>query len=128
MKLKHLIAALSLGFSGLAFAAGGHDHAHEHKPLHGGLVTEVKDVDYELVVKPESIQLFARDHGKSMDLSQASAKAVLLSGTDKLEVDLKPAGEKLEARGAFKASSGKKILVTVTFPGNKTSTVRFAIK
>lgn len=128
MKLIHLIAAITTGLSGLAFAAGGHDHGHEHKPLHGGIVTEVKDMDYELVAKPEQIQLFVRDHGKPVDISQSSAKAILLSGNDKLEVDLKPVGEKLEARGVFKASAGTKILVTVIFAGNKTSTVRFAIK
>ena len=73
MKLIHLITAITLGLSGLAFAAGGHDHGHEHKPLHGGIVTEVKDMDYELVAKPEQIQLFVRDHGKPADVSKASA-------------------------------------------------------
>jgi hypothetical protein len=39
--------------AGSAFAAGDkHDHAHEHKPLHGGVVVEVKDMDYELVARP----------------------------------------------------------------------------
>jgi ABC-type nickel/cobalt efflux system permease component RcnA len=39
--------------AGTAHAAGEkHDHAHEHKPLHGGVVVEVKDMDYELVAKP----------------------------------------------------------------------------
>lgn len=128
MKLKHLLTAFSLTISGLAFSAGGHDHAHEHKPLHGGIVTEVKDVDYELVIKPELIQLFIRDHGKPVDVSQVSAKAVLLSGSEKSEIDMKPVGDKLEARSSFKASPGSKALITVTFPGNKTTTARFAIK
>ena len=45
MKPIHWIATIALGLSGFAFAAGGHDHGHEHKSLHGGIVTEVKDVD-----------------------------------------------------------------------------------
>jgi hypothetical protein len=36
-----------------AFAAGEARPRHEHKPLHGGLVVEVKDIDYELVAKPD---------------------------------------------------------------------------
>jgi hypothetical protein len=54
MKPIHLLAAVILSMSGLAFSAGGHDHGHEHKPLHGGVVREVKDMDYELVAKPDS--------------------------------------------------------------------------
>ena len=52
MKPIHLLAAFAFSLSGNAFAAGGHDHDHEHKPLHGGIVSEVKDMDYELVAKP----------------------------------------------------------------------------
>ena len=54
MNLINFAAALSVGFAGTAFAADGHDHGHAHKPLHGGIVTEVKDVDYELVAKPRA--------------------------------------------------------------------------
>ena len=69
MKPIHLIAAITFSMSGHAFAAGGHDHGHEHQPLHGGVVSEVKDMDYELVAKPESIQLHLRDHGKPVDVA-----------------------------------------------------------
>ena len=41
-------------------------------------MTEVKDVDYELVAKPELIQLHLRDHGKPVDVSKVSAKLTLL--------------------------------------------------
>jgi hypothetical protein len=69
MKPIHLLAAVTFSMSGLAFAAGGHDHGHEHKPLHGGVVSEVKDMDYELVAKPDLIQLYLRDHGKPENAS-----------------------------------------------------------
>ena len=66
MKLHSLIAAaavaISFALAGAAHAADKHDHAHEHKPLHGGVVVEVKDVDYELVAKPTTIQIHVRDH------------------------------------------------------------------
>ena len=41
MTTKQLLAALALALCVPAFAAG--NHAHEHQPLHGGIVTEVKE-------------------------------------------------------------------------------------
>jgi hypothetical protein len=128
MKTQAFLAAITLALAGSAFAAGDkHDHAHEHKPLHGGVVVEVKDMDYELVAKPTVIQLYLRDHGKPADVSKASAKVTLLTGTEKQEVELRPAGEKLEANGSFKVGPGTKAVAVVTVAG-RPATVRFAIK
>ncbi|MBK8523377.1 MAG: hypothetical protein IPL58_04165 [Betaproteobacteria bacterium] len=127
MKPIHLIAAVTLSMSGLTFAAGGHDHGHEHKPLHGGVVSEVKDMDYELVAKPDLIQLYLRDHGKPMDISKASAKLTILVGAEKQEVELKPAGRQLEAAGNFKLANSK-IVALVSVPGKAPATVRFVLK
>ena len=128
MKASHLITALCLASTSAAFAADGHDHGHEHKSLHGGIVTEVKDMDYEFVAKPDVLQLHLRDHGKAVDVSKASAKATLLVGTEKQEIELKPAGEKLEAKGNFKVGAGTKAIVLVTLPGKPAATARFLVK
>ena len=128
MKPIHLLAAVILSMSGLAFSAGGHDHGHEHKPLHGGVVREVKDMDYELVTKLEVIQLHLRDHGKPVDVTNGSAKLTLLSGTDKQEVELKPAGDRLESKGSFKVGAGTKLVAVVTLPGKPSTTARFTLK
>ena len=127
MKPIHLFAAVTLSISGLAFAAGGHEHGHEHKPLHGGVVSEVKDMDYELVAKPDLIQLYLRDHGKPVDVSKTNAKLTILVGTDKQEVELKPAGQPLEATGSFKLVNSK-IVALVSVPGKAPATVRFVLK
>ncbi|ABM94610.1 hypothetical protein [Methylibium petroleiphilum] len=128
MKPQHLLAAATLVLATTAFAAGDpHDHAHAHTPLHGGVVVEVKDMDYELVAKPTVIQLHLRDHGKAADLSKATAKLTLLSGTDKQEIELKPAGDKLEATGSFKVGPGTKAVAVVTVAG-KPATARFTLK
>ena len=120
---------LALSLAPAAFAAGEkHDHAHEHKPLHGGVVVEVKDIDYELVARPTTIQLHLRDHGKPADVSRASARLTLLSGTEKQDVELKPAGSRLEATGAFKVGPGTKAVAVVTIAGKPAGTVRFALK
>jgi hypothetical protein len=126
MNKQAILAALALTLAGSAFAAG--DHSHEHKPMHGGVVVEVKDMDYELVAKPAAIQLHLRDHGKPADVAKASAKLTLLNGTEKQEVELKPAGDKLEATGSFKVGPGTKAVAVVTIGGKPAGTVRFALK
>jgi hypothetical protein len=127
MNTIHLLAAALIAIAGTAHAAGGHDHAHEHKAQHGGVVTEVKDVDYELVAKPDLIQLHLRDHGKAVDVAKVSAKLTILAGSEKQEVELQPAGALLEAKGSFKVA-GAKVIAVVTLPGKPQATVRFAIK
>lgn len=125
MKLVQLIAALALAATGTAFAAA--DHSHDTKPLHGGVVVVVKDVEFELIAKPDLLQLHLRDHGKKVDVSQGSAKLTLLAGTEKQEVELKPAGDKLEAKGSFKVAANTKVIAIVSLAG-KSSTARFVLK
>ena len=54
-------------------------------------------------------------------------KLTLLSGTDKQEIELKPAGDKLEATGSFKVGPGTKAVAVVTVAG-KPATARFTLK
>ncbi|MCK6415719.1 MAG: hypothetical protein L6Q63_09260 [Giesbergeria sp.] len=127
MTPKPLLAALALALCGPAFAAG--NHAHEHQPLHGGIVTEVADIDYELVAQPDTLTLHLRDHGKPLALDGASAKLTLLNGSEKTEATLSPAGDgKLQAKGSFKVAPGTKVVALVTVPGKKAANVRFAVK
>lgn len=127
MKLISTAFGLILMAASSVFAADKHDHGHEDKPLHGGLVAEVKDMDYELVAKPDVLQLYLRDHGKPVDVSKATAKVTLLSGADKQEVELKPTGDKLEAKGSFKVSPGTKVVAQVNL-ASKATTARFVLK
>jgi len=127
MKPIHLLAAFAFSMSGLAFAAGDHEHGHAHKPLHGGVVSEVKDMDYELVAKPDLIQLYLRDHGKPVDVSKSNAKLTILVGADKQEVELNPAGQHLEVSGSFSLANSK-IVALVSVPGKAPATVRFVLK
>lgn len=103
------------------------DHRHEHKALHGGVVVEVKDMDYELVAKPDALQLHLRDHGKAVDVTKGTAKLILLTGAEKQEVELKPVGDKLEAKGSFKVAANTKVIAVVSLAG-KLSTARFVLK
>lgn len=125
MKKTAMFAVLAISLAGGAFAGGTHD---DHKPVHGGLVVAGKAADYELVAKPEILQLYLRDHGKPMDVAKASAKVTLLSGSEKQEVSLAPAGDKLEAKGSFKAVAGTKVVAVVSNAGKVLGTARFTLK
>ncbi|MBC7941266.1 MAG: hypothetical protein H7Z19_16190 [Chitinophagaceae bacterium] len=128
MKTQALLTSIVLTLAGAAYAAGDHHHAgDDHKPMHGGVVTATKLMDYELVAKPTVIHLYLRDHGKAADVSKATAKLTLLTGTEKQEVELKPAGDKLEATGSFKVGPGTKAVAVVTIAG-KPATARFTMK
>ena len=127
-QLSYSLAALALALAGSAFAADDHHRAgDDHKPMHGGVVTATKLMDYELVAKPTVIQLYLRDHGKAANMSKATAKLTLLTGTEKQEVELKPAGDKLEATGSFKVGPGTKAVAVVNVAG-RPSTARFSLR
>ena len=129
MKTSNLFVALLFVVSANVLAAGKHDHGHEHKPLHGGIVVEASDMDFELVAKADSITLHVRDHGKAASVKGATGKVTVLTGTEKSEAPLAPAGDdRLQATGSFKVSSGTKVVALVNLPGKKPVNVRFAIK
>jgi hypothetical protein len=123
------MAALALP----ALAADEHSdtgaHAgHDDKARHGGVVRVVKDINYELILKPDTVALYVTDHGKPVDLKGVTARLTLLSSTDKSEVTLTPAGDRLEVKGAFKPTPGTKALAHVTLPGQAVTSVRFTLK
>ena len=128
--LRRLLTLAALTTASLlapTLPAHAHGEAHSHAPQHGGVVVEVKDMDLELVAKPDVLQLYLRDHGKPADVSKASAKVTLLNGTEKQEATLAPAGDRLEAKGSFRAAAGTKALAQVMV-GGKVLSARFEMK
>ena len=126
--MKHRLVTLSLAavlasLSGAVLAADDH-----HKPSKGGILVPGKEADYELVAKPTVLQLYVSDHGKPRDVSKGSARLTLLAGSEKQEVELKPAGDKLEATGTFKVGTGTKIVAVVSDGGKTLGTARFTLK
>lgn len=97
------------------------------EPKHGGVVAAANELEYELVAEPKVMQLYVRDHGKPVDVSNGSAKLTLLSGQAKQEVELKPAGDKFEAAGSFNAAPGTKAVAVIHLKG-KPLTARFTLK
>ena len=113
--------AASSVFSGATFA-------HGEKPKQGGVLQVVGDVAFELVPKGDAAVIYVEDHGKPVSTAGMSGKLTVLNGTDKSEVELKPAGEnRLEANGV-KLVKGSKAVASVVAPGKKTMSARFAFK
>lgn len=127
-RLAATLLALS-GLAGAAQAADGHDHAHAHTPLQGGVLVEAADLDFELVAQSAPVRLHVRDHGRPLALQGASARLTVLSGADKRELQLQPVGDRLEAgAGSARLAPGSKVIAQVTLPGRKPVQVRFVVR
>lgn len=123
MKLTTIIIStiVALG-SAVAFAKD------DHTAKHGGIFVETKALDFEIVAKPDLIQVYVGDHGKPVKLDGAKGKVTLLNGSEKTDVELTPAGDKLEAKGSFKVAKGTKGIASVTLAGKSAATARFEMK
>ncbi len=111
--------------------AAGEKHASgdHHSPKYGGVVREVREVQYELVAKPDSIAIYIEDHGRKVDTAGATAKVTMLNGKEKSEATLLPAGgNKLEAKGAFDIRPGTKVVSVVALAAKTAVTARFVVK
>jgi hypothetical protein len=122
MKLKTILIAAAIAMAAPAFAKD------DHTAKHGGIVVETKALDFEIVAKPDVIHVYVGDHGKPVKLEGAKGKVTLLNGSEKTEVSLAPAGDKLEAKGAFKVAKGTKGIASVTLAGKGAATARFEVK
>jgi hypothetical protein len=102
--------------------------AHGTKAKHGGVVAMSSDLAFELASQGDTATLYIEDHGKPVSSAGMSGKLTVLSGADKSEVALAPAGDnKLEAKGV-KLAPGAKAVATLSTAQQKTVTVRFSIK
>lgn len=122
--LRSALLASLMAFCSISATAG----KDGHEPKFGGVVVGSKVGDLEIVAKPESIHIHISDHGKAVKLDGAKAKVTLLNGTEKSEADLVLAGDKLEAKGAFKVAKGTKGIALVTLAGKAPVTARFEVK
>ena len=118
MSLKATLAAtLALCALNLPMAPA-HAHAEHGKPQFGGVVAEAGEVQFEIVSKDGKISVHVSNHENPVDVGGASGKLLILSGAERSEVQLKPAGgNRLEGAGSI--ASGAKLLVTLQWPGKK---------
>lgn len=98
------------------------------KPLYGGIVQVLSDMQCELVPQPDGALLYVVDHGEPADATRMSGNLTVLNGTRKSEAELKSAGgNKLQARD-IPLGSGARVVASLRAPQGKTVTVRFAVK
>ncbi len=122
MNLKTILIAAVIAIGAPAFAKD------DHSAKHGGIFVETKALDFEIVAKPDVIHVYVGDHGKPVKLDGAKGKVTLLNGSEKSEIDLAPAGDKMEAKGSFKIAKGTKGIAIVTLAGKSAATARFEVK
>jgi hypothetical protein len=127
MRRSFLLAALAAVAMPSVVMAQGHSHA-KATPRNGGVMAEVNDIDYELVVTSDRIRLYVSDHGKPVPVANAAARVTLLRGGEKTEATLAPSGDRLEAGGSFKVGPGTRAVAIVTLPGKPPQSVRFEIR
>ena len=120
---RSVSAALLMALATVPALAGG-----DHIPKHGGVMVETKAGDMEIVAKPDNLRIYFTDHGKPVKFDGAKAKVTLLNGSEKSQVELTPAGDKMEAKGIFKVVKGTKGIAVMTLAGKAPVTARFAIK
>ena len=119
---------VSIGIVSVAAVASGAALAHgDAKPTHGGIVQTANDLSFELVARADGATIFIVDHEKPVAVAGATGKLTVLNGADKSEAELKPAGDRLEAKGV-KLASGSKVVASLIMADKKTVSLRFAIK
>ena len=124
--MKHLMNAILFALATIlvmpVFAHG------DAKPKHGGVLVAASDLSFELVSTADGATLYVEDHGKTLATANMTGKLAVLTGANKTEADLKPAGDnKLNVTG-LKLVSGAKAVATINAVGKKPLTVRFVIR
>ncbi len=121
-RLFTAILAAAVLSAGAAFGHG------DDKSRHGGQVQMAGEIKFELVARGDAAELYLDDHGQTMPTGKLSGKLTVLSGSNKSEAKLEPAGnDKLVAKGV-KLSKGDKVIALVRLEDQSTSSARFVIK
>ncbi len=111
LSITALLCALSLPTAALA-------HAEHGQPQFGGVVAEAGEAQFEIVGKDGKLVVHVTNHGAPLDTVGATGKLTVLSGANKQDIQLKPAGgNRLEGAGSYAA--GAKLLLQVQLLGKK---------
>jgi hypothetical protein len=123
--MNRLLSVLCLS----ALFAAGPALAHEMhgQPMHGGVVAEAGQAQFEVVARDGVLTVHASKHGEALATAGATGKLTVLSGSAKREIDLKPAGNDL-LQGKGSLAAGDKLLLNVVWPGQNPLTARAVVK
>ena len=126
MKMKYLISVASLVISCLSVnPVLAHGDA---KPQHGGILQVANDLSFELVAQADGATIYLMDHGKPLASKGITGKLTVLQGSNKIEVDIKEAGDNTLRVLGVKLGKGDKLVAALSNIRGKSMTVRFTIK
>ena len=99
------------------------------QPEHGGVVQLVGDMTFELVARPDGVELFVEDDGEEINSAEFAAKLTIVNAGAKSEVVLAPAtGNKFEAK-TVKIAPGSKVTALLTLKDKQSKiAANFTIK
>lgn len=120
-KLSSLLLLAAALTAGTAWAHG------DGVARHGGIVQMAGEIKFELVAKADAAELYLDDHGEALPTAKLTGKLSVLSGGNKSEAKLEPAGDKLVAKGV-KLVKGDKVIAIVAMEDEQNSSARFVIK
>jgi hypothetical protein len=123
--IKAMLIAVALGASALLPAAA---HAHGAAAKHGGVVQASGDLSFEAVAKDGALTIYVEDHGKPVSTADMSGRLTLLSGSEKSEAPLAPAGDNRLRAENVRVAPGTRAVAVLATPQKKTLTVRFVLK
>lgn len=110
-------------------AVPAHAHTDHGKPMYGGVVAEAGAFQGELVAGPKGATLYITDHGAPVPTAGATAKLVVLSGAQKSERELVPAGDnRLTVSGGEPLAKGSKAVATVKLKDGRSGALRFDVR
>jgi hypothetical protein len=120
-----LVAAAAASF----FVAPARAHTDHGKPMYGGVVAEAGAFQGELVAGPKGTTLYITDHGTPVPTAGATAKLVVLSGAQKSERELVPAGDnRFSVSGGEPLAKGSKAVATVKLKDGRSGALRFDVR
>jgi hypothetical protein len=99
------------------------------QPEHGGVVQLVGDMTFELVARPDGVELFVEDDGEEINSAEFAAKLTIVNAGARSEVVLAPAtGNKFEAKGV-KVAPGSKVTALLTLKDKQSKiAANFSVK
>jgi hypothetical protein len=117
------LALLAAAPFNTAWAHGG------TQPEHGGVVQLVGDMTFELVARPDGVELYVEDDGEEVNSAELAAKLTIVAAGAKSEVVLASAtGNKFEAKGV-KIAPGAKVTAVLTLKDKQSKiAANFTIK
>lgn len=123
---KNLAALVVLCFSSLG-------HAHDNATLdamaspNGGIVRMAGPYHMELVLQRNRAMLFVTDHGGKAIATQGGNAELTLLGKQKLQIQLKSAGDnQLQGNSGALASGQYRAVVKLKLPGQEEQMAQFA--